>query len=291
MSGVAVKVYVPTPEEQRLPRAALQTQFFNLGVEHVSLAQLQGKNSKAKNARLAALAEAGEVIKEKLDHYKPTVHPTQNQSTMTVKQVKTLLATPGATEISEADKAKTLAAIAAMSDSQTVVVENTKFGQPLVQHFVEELGLHISRAAIASGNADPLQFMKSLYTKDFPSNLGETMAMDVLVGLHGQYRDQAKPFSQQIKAETVAKVEARLAPLFASADWAGKVSFYMHEVAAVPLEDQRKLQNDDMYKMFWVGGPILFLVICGAYWAEISHVMHARHEQHERVHALLKEHH
>ncbi len=38
---------------------------------------------------------------------------------------------------------------------------------------------------------------------DFPSNLGETMAMDVLVGLHGQYRDQAKPFPQQIKTETV----------------------------------------------------------------------------------------
>jgi hypothetical protein len=165
MSGVAVKVYVPTPEEQRLPAAALKTQFFNLGIEHVSLAQLQGKHSKAKNVRLAALSEAGELLKEKLDYYKPTVHPTQNQSTMTVKQVKTLLATPGATEISEADKAKTLAAIATMSDSQTVVVENTKFGQPLIEHFVEELGLHISRAAIASGNADPLLFMKSLYTK------------------------------------------------------------------------------------------------------------------------------
>ncbi len=165
MSGVAVKVYVPTPEEQRLPAAALKTQFFNLGIEHVSLAQLQGKNSKAKNVQLAALAEAGELIQEKLAYYKPTVHPTQNQSTMTVKQVKSLLSTPGATEISEADKAKTLAAIASMSDSQTVVVENTKFGQPLVEHFVEELGLHLSRAAIASGNADPLQFMKSLYTK------------------------------------------------------------------------------------------------------------------------------
>ncbi len=43
-----------------------------------------------------------------------------------------------------------------------------------------------------------------------------------------------------------------------------------------------------MYRMFWVGGPLLLLVIIMSYWTEISHIMHARHEQHERVHALLE---
>ncbi len=46
-----------------------------------------------------------------------------------------------------------------------IKVENTKFGKPLVDHFYHELALYLSRAAIMAGNADPLQFVKSLYAK------------------------------------------------------------------------------------------------------------------------------
>ena len=117
--------------------------------------------------------------------------------------------------------------------------------------------------------------------------MGETLAMDVLVGMHGKFRDQSVPFHQQIQVATLAPVEAKLATLFASEGWAAAVSQYMFEVAALPLDEQRTLQNDDMYKMFWVGAPILALIIGAAYWQEIQHVRHLRHEQHERVEALL----
>ncbi len=38
---------------------------------------------------------------------------------------------------------------------------------------------------------------------DYPSNMGETAAMDTLVGLHGKYRDTTKPFHQQIQVGNV----------------------------------------------------------------------------------------
>jgi len=290
MSGATVKVYVPTPAEQKYPVEALRSQFFNLPLQHVDFAGYQAKmgSSAAKNAKL--YAQMGEEFAEKLAYYKPSVFPTQNQSSMSVKQVKELL-NGNKTVISAEEKAKTLAAVANKADSDMVIVENTKFGQPLVKHFVQELALYISRGSIVAGNPDPLAFMKSLYSKDFPANLGETLVMDTLVGLHGKTRDISVPFHQQIKTETMAKVEKHVAPLFASPTWAKEVSQYMFEVAAVPLDDQRPLQNDDMYSMFWVGAPILALIIIVAFWEEISHVRHARHEQHERVDALLKEKH
>jgi hypothetical protein len=114
----------------------------------------------------------------------------------------------------------------------------------LNQLFVEELALLLSRAAISTGSADPTAFIKGLYGKDFPANFGETLAMDALVALHGQTRATAVPFSEQIDVKYLTAVEGLIAPQFAQANWAAKVSNYMYECAAASQRTQKKCTSN-----------------------------------------------
>jgi hypothetical protein len=107
----------------------------------------------------------------------------------------------------------------------------TASGLPLNQLFVEELALLLSRAAISTG-------------KDFPANFGETLAMDALVALHGQTRATAVPFSEQIDVKYLTAVEGLIAPQFAQANWAAKVSNYMYECAAASQRTQKKCTSN-----------------------------------------------
>ncbi len=167
--------------------------------------------------------------------------------------------------------------------------QNPYHAVELLEMFVHEMALHLSRAALLTGNADPADFVKQLRAKDFPANLGETLAMDTLCSLSGgAERDTAKPFSAQIDAVRVDQVLKLIAPLLAAPTWPQQVARYMVEID-LTKGDKQKLQTSEYYGMFWAFFPMLVAFIVFTYWEEFQHISHARHDQHDRVHALAKQ--
>jgi len=312
MSGVAVKTYVPSEAEKKHSFAEIQKKFWDLPViENAVTSQIQDEQD----------GKAWLKLREMVHHYKPNAELGENDvKFITGKQFKEELeklsalpeqyTTPPNLEMMSAEEAAELQSqINQLAQKRAEQLRSLKeqanslpddqilnsFGpESNYALFFETAALQIARASVLAGSSDPQAWLKSLYTKEKPSNFGEGIAMDLLVGLHtGAARDASSSFAQQILedgkvAEGLVQFENMIAEEWKKPDFASRLSFYMKvEVNQTPNFHEEEVQNDDMYRMFFVGIPILLLVIVHGYWQEIQHTLHLRHDQHDRVHALL----
>ena len=81
MSGVTVKVYHPSPAEQKYPPEMIRAQFFNM-------AAIDPAFDESKQGDKKYMAELGEQWAEKLAYYKPVISPNMNKTALPAKKVK-----------------------------------------------------------------------------------------------------------------------------------------------------------------------------------------------------------